>query len=96
MSTIAIAVDAIHVALDSTDVPPQDTLDRALWRVRFVLATLYDATPATETEQDDTPLKDLLTDLVHYARLIDTDMTDLLDRAEWMAVQDRKDWGLQP
>jgi hypothetical protein len=97
MTHIANALQELEAAHTLGEDPPYDTLDHALWRVRFILRAFYDA-PADQDpddEVDDTPLKDLLTDLVHYAESIDVDIEDVLERAKWMATEDLKDWGVE-
>jgi hypothetical protein len=94
MNTIQVAMQAVQAALQSDDVPPYDTQDRALWRIRFLLAAFYDGD--TAGEDTETPVNDLLTDLVHYAEAEDLNLEHCLERGEWMAAEELKDWGLTP
>jgi hypothetical protein len=94
MNTIQVAMQAVQAALQSDDVPPYDTQDRALWRIRFLLAAFYDGD--TAGEDTETPVNDLLTDLVHYAQAEDLNLEQCLERGEWMAAEELKDWGLTP
>jgi len=92
MTATTKAVDAVRAALQSDDVPPHDTKDRALWRVRFVLATMYDLEPAETGEADDTPLTDLLADLLHWCEAEDIDIHGAIGAAEWTVQSELKEW----
>ena len=44
--------------------------------------------------EPDQAIRDVLTDLVHLADARGVDIHAALDRAVWMADQERADWGL--
>lgn len=69
-----------------------DTRERAIWRADFVFDAMYDRSP--DPDEADQPLRDLLTDLVHWAEAHEVDIEDALSRAQWMAQEELKDWGL--
>lgn len=72
--------------------PEQDTRDRALFRVELMIDLGYDR--SLDPEEADQPVRDLLTDLVHYCAQHGVDIRHALERAEWMAEQDLTDWGI--
>jgi hypothetical protein len=69
---------------------PDNSHDRVMWRMGTVLAGYYDG------EQPgaglDTPVRDLLTDLIHYCDTHGVDLDDELGRATSMARQESAEW----
>ena len=95
MTHIANALQELKAAHDLGEDPPYDTTDAALWRVRFTLRAFYDAPaePDPDPEElDDTPLGDLLIDLVHYANHHDLNIYGLLESAEARADVEVAEW----
>lgn len=92
MSHIENAKREMQAAFDLGEVPPSDTMERALWRADFAIDLMYDRSP--DPDDIDQPLRDLLTDLVHWANKNDVDIDTALDNAKWMVGEELKDWGL--
>lgn len=67
-----------------------DTLRRAQFRMHTLIAAWYDDEPSVP----DQAIRDVLTDLVHLADERGIDIRAAVDRAVWMADQERADWGL--
>lgn len=67
-----------------------DTLGRAQFRMNTLIAAWYDDEPS----EPDQAIRDVLTDLVHLADARGIDIHHALDRAVWMADEERADWGL--
>ena len=67
-----------------------DTLRRAQFRMHTLIAAWYDDEPS----EPDQAIRDVLTDLVHLADARGVDIHTALERAVWMADQERADWGL--
>jgi hypothetical protein len=68
---------------------PRDSYDRVDYRLEVVTAP-YDDDDAEDRTQ---PVRDLLTDIVHLCDAKGWDIHTLVERAEWMAQQERQDWG---
>ena len=67
-----------------------DTQRRAQFRMHTLIAAWYDDEPS----EPDQAIRDVLTDLVHLADARGIDIHHALDRAVWMADEERADWGL--
>ena len=67
-----------------------DTQRRAQFRMHTLIAAWYDDEPS----EPDQAIRDVLTDLVHLADARGVDLHHALDRAVWMADEERADWGL--
>lgn len=87
---LASAMQELEAAHDLGEVPPHDTLDRALWRVRFTLAALYDE--ADDEADPGMPVRDLFTDLVHYCVVEGIILENELAGALDMASQEASEW----
>lgn len=84
-----IAVAEAKRLLASKWAPPQDTLDRAVFRADVAIEMM--------TDSGETPfvkLTDMLADLIHWAHEHDVDWASVVDSAEHMMHEDRADWGL--
>jgi hypothetical protein len=66
--------------------PERDTLERAQARVEIALDLFYDG--RSDYEEPDQPIRDLLSDLVHYCRERGIDLDYALERAEGMAAEE--------
>lgn len=80
----------MRAALQRDDIPEQDTIDRALWRVDTILGGFYDG----ETEEPVQALGDLMTDILHWCDYHDRSLSGAEDRAMQMVEWERADWGL--
>lgn len=65
-----------------------DSLERARFRLKIIIAGLYDEEP-TDPEQ---AIRDLLTDVLHEADARGIDVHHALDRATWMRDQEVAEW----
>lgn len=65
---------ALHERTDA------DTMERARFRTAAIFEAFYDDEPG----EPDQAIRDLLTDIMHEADARGADMTDALERAEWM------------
>jgi hypothetical protein len=68
---------------------PEDGYDRVEYRMDFVFAC-YDDESMDDPGQ---PVADLLTDIVHVCEAKGWDVHEFLQRALWMADQERQEWG---
>lgn len=64
--------------------------ERAAWRINRVFELFYD--DEAEAGEPGTALQDCLTDLIHEAIRRGLDWDNLIDKAVWMANDERKDW----
>lgn len=80
----------VRAAFESGEVPPHDTRERALWRADFAIDLMYDRSPY----EVDQPLRDILTDLLHWAGANNVDFDHAVERAKWMRDQELEEWGL--
>lgn len=90
-SHLTYAKDEIQAAFDLGEVPPSDTLERATFRVDFTIDTMYDREP----DDNEQPLADMLTDLIHWADVNGVNWRAALGRANRMVEQERAEWGLR-
>lgn len=80
-----------HAAMqDAVEVAEYDTPERTARRVEIVFG-LYDD---KESEPDDLPFRDVLTDLLHEATRRGVDMEDAMSEALRMWTMERGEWGL--
>lgn len=79
----------LQAAFDLGEIPPHDTLDRALWRARFILSTsLYDEFEI-EPEQ---AIGDLIADLYHLCDNLDLDLDNAIDRGFRSYSEELAEW----
>jgi hypothetical protein len=88
MTHIGNARLELEAAFNLGEIPPSDTLARALWRGRFMAATLYDEFD----NEPQTALSDMVADLMHLAASEGVDFDDVLTDARWTRNEELKEW----
>ena len=72
---------------------PEDERQRVMWRMDTVLDGFYDGTlPAEDPGQ---PVRDLLTDVLHYCEARGINYSEQAAAARRMVTEERHDWGLE-
>jgi hypothetical protein len=82
------AIGAIGAAVMSKQAPG-DGYERVDFRLDIILQGAYDD---DEPEDPAQPVRDLLTDIIHRCRAKGWDLFELLERAQWMADQEGREW----
>jgi hypothetical protein len=78
-----------NLLMQRDDEVPEDGFDRIDYRMGIVLGGSYDK---PDPEEPDMAVRDLLTDVLHYCHANGWDFFDVLERAQWMAMQEQREW----